>query len=232
MNWDATVYEDTRTLYGKLRATCDEWWNAFVHHPFVKQLGAGTLHEECFRSYLMQDYLFLVHFARAYALAVYKSERLSQMKPLAATLSALLNVELELHIQYCSGWGISQSQMEAVPEAPANLAYTRYVLERGLSGDALDLQTALAPCVIGYAEIGVRLAESPDTRRAGNLYWDWIALYSGEEFQRLADGAILRLDQLAAERLTPVRFGELAKTFQQATLLEIGFWDMGLSLSA
>ena len=39
-------------------------------------------------------------------------------------------------------------------EALGNLAYTRYVLEAGFSGDFLDLMAALAPCVLGYGEIG------------------------------------------------------------------------------
>ena len=49
--------------------------------------------------------------------------------------------------------------MAALPEDPANMPHTRYVLERGLSGDLLDLATALAPRVIGYAEICAWLAE-------------------------------------------------------------------------
>jgi len=37
------------------------------------------LPEQCFRHYLVQDYLFLIHFARAYALAAYKSETLADI---------------------------------------------------------------------------------------------------------------------------------------------------------
>lgn len=35
-------------------------WHDYTHHDFVNQLGAGTLDKECFKHYLMQDYLFLV----------------------------------------------------------------------------------------------------------------------------------------------------------------------------
>ena len=48
--------------------------------------------------------------------------------------------------------------MEALPEARAPMPYTRYVLEKGLAGDILDLHTALAPCVVGYGEIGAHLS--------------------------------------------------------------------------
>ena len=110
------------------------------------------------------------------------------------------------------------------------MAYTRYVLERGLAGDVLDLHVALAPCVIGYAVIGRKLAADPTTRFEGNPYRDWIEMYAGEEFQNVARAAVRHLDQLAASRLGPGRFESLASTFRQATSLEIGFWDMGLHL--
>ena len=40
----------------------------------------GWLSEGAFRHYLVQDYLFLIEFARAYALSVYKSPKLADMR--------------------------------------------------------------------------------------------------------------------------------------------------------
>ena len=48
-------------------------WHAHVHHDFVKRIGDGTLPIEKFKAYLVQDYLFLVQFARAKALSAYKT---------------------------------------------------------------------------------------------------------------------------------------------------------------
>ena len=56
---------------------------------------------------------------------------------------------------------IQRIDMEAAPEDLACMAYTRFVLERGMSGDLLDLHIALAPCIVGYAEIGARLTSIP-----------------------------------------------------------------------
>ena len=58
----------------------------------------------------------------------------------------------------------------------------RYVLAQGGQGDLLDLYVALAPCVIGYGEIGARLAVDPDTRLEGTRYASWIAMYAGAEY--------------------------------------------------
>jgi hypothetical protein len=45
-------------------------WRAYTEHPFTTGMADGALTESAFRHYLVQDYLFLIEFARAYALAV------------------------------------------------------------------------------------------------------------------------------------------------------------------
>lgn len=225
-------YASESTCFGRLRRACHDDWQAYVAHPFVAGLADGSLPEAAFRHYLVQDYLFLIHFARAYALAVYKSDNLADMRAAAATVTGLLDVEMKLHVGFCADWGIGEAEMEAAPEAGATMAYTRYVLERGLQGDILDLQAALAPCVIGYGEIGARLAADPATRMDGNPYRAWIEMYAGEEYQEVAAAAITQLDRLAESRLTPAREAGLERTFRQATQLEAAFWQMGLDLQA
>lgn len=220
-------------LFDRLVAESAEEWGDYVNHPFVQGMGDGSLPEAAFRHYLVQDYLFLIHFARAYALAVYKGQSLADMRAAFEGLKAILDVEMDLHVRLCAGWGLSAADLEAAPEAKATLAYTRYVLETGLRGDLLDLHVALAPCVVGYAEIGKRLAALPPGIRSGlaedNPYRAWIAEYSGGAYQEVAAGARATLDRLAARSVTEQRFPQLATVFRQACRLEADFWHMGLT---
>jgi thiaminase/transcriptional activator TenA len=220
-------------VFEALKAETAGEWDAYVRHAFVERMADGSLPESAFRHYLIQDYIFLRHFARAYALAVYKSDDVVEMRQAAATLDALINDEMSLHVQYCAGWGIDETEMGSAPEDAANMAYTRYVLERGLSGDLLDLLVALSPCVAGYGEIGQRLAALDSATAPGNPYRQWVVTYGGEDYQGVARASIEQLDRVAARRLGPVarmspRWPELARTFREATRLEIGFWQMGL----
>jgi len=219
---------DPNTLFGRLRRAAGSLWRAYCEHEFVRRLGDGSLPEACFRHYLEQDYLFLVHFSRAWALAAYKAESLADMRAAAAVLDGILNHEMELHVGFAARWGVSREALEGAPEAPANMAYTRYVLERGLAGDVLDLHVALAPCVVGYAEIGHRLAASPAFDPSRNPYAEWVSTYAGDEYQRLASEAIDGLERLGEARGAGARLASLERTFRQATTLEIGFWDMGM----
>ncbi|SDK96606.1 thiaminase (transcriptional activator TenA) [Franzmannia pantelleriensis] len=214
--------------FSDLTDACQADWRAYIEHGFVRQLGQGTLADEAFRHYLKQDYLFLIHFARAYALAAYKSPTLADLRQAHEGLKAIVDVELALHVSYCREWGISEQQLAQLPEARATLAYTRYVLDTGSRGDLLDLHVALAPCLIGYGEIANWLNAQPDTLRGdANPYDAWIAMYEGEEFQTAMRAELAWLDARLAD-VTPARFEELTRIFRDATRLEIDFWQMGL----
>ena len=214
------------TVFERLKRAAAEDWSGYVDHAFVRQIEAGTLPEAAFRSYLVQDYLFLIQFARANALAVYKSRSLADMRAGQAALEAILG-EMNLHVRLCGRWGISPGDLEAAPEHAATVAYTRYVLDCGASGDLLDLHAALAPCAIGYAEIGRRLAPAL-AARADHPYREWIGEYASDGYQAAAEAASAHLDRLAARAMTETRFAEVAGIFALASRLEADFWQIGL----
>ncbi|QIO98470.1 thiaminase II [Bradyrhizobium symbiodeficiens] len=214
------------TFFERLKTAASVEWRAYTEHPFTNGLADGSLPEAAFRHYLVQDYLFLIEFARAYALAVYKSPRLADMREAAAGLSAILDVEMNLHVKLCAEWGLSPSDLEQAPPAAEMLAYTRYVLDAGMRGDLLALKVALAPCVIGYAEIATRLASLPLADAATNAYRVWITEYAGTPYQEVAAKARAHMEQLADRYATPAREAELIAIFKEATRLEADFWEM------
>ena len=217
------------SVFARLRNAAGADWAAYVGHDFVRGLGDGTLPRERFLVYLRQDYLFLIHFARAWALAVVKAGSLDEMRIASGTVDALVNHEMRLHVETCAAEGIGEDELRRTPEAAENMAYTRYVLEAGFSGDFLDLVTALAPCVLGYGEIGHRLLGGPHA----NAYRPWIETYGGNEYQELCRTVGAMLDRAATDRLggeperTP-RWPRLVEHFRNATRLEERFWAMGL----
>ena len=215
-------------FFASLREAAGDEWRRYIEHPFVQGLGDGSLPEAAFRHYLVQDYLFLIQFARAYGLAAYKADSLAEVRAASDCLKSLVEVEMDLHRAYCADWGLDEAALEAVEADGATLAYTSYVLERGFAGDLLDLRVALAPCVIGYGEIGARLGADPATLACGNPYAPWVDMYAGEDYQALMQAEVEALDALAARRGGRARFEQLSATFRTATRLEAAFWQAGL----
>jgi thiaminase/transcriptional activator TenA len=193
-------------LFARLAASAGAAWPAYTRH----------------------DFLFLLHFARAWGLAVYKSDSLAEMRRAHALVAATLDIEVGLHVEYCRGWGLSEAAMAQEPEALETIAYTRFVLDRGLAGDRLDLEAALAPCIVGYAEIAAERMADPATRRERNPYREWLDMYAGAEYQSLAREAAAALDEQFTRRGGEGRFPALAASFATATRLEADFWQMGL----
>ncbi|MEP0454852.1 MAG: thiaminase II, partial [Roseibium sp.] len=119
-------------------------------------------------------------------------------------------------------------ELEKLPEASETMAYTRFVLETGLRGDLLDLQVALAPCIVGYGEIAQENALAKPTGPAASAYRRWLDEYGGDDYQSVAQGFSNWIDQTAEIYMAEPRFAALSEIFNQASRLEADFWQMGL----
>ena len=203
-----------------------KYWLDYVEHDFVKQLANGTLPKHSFQHYLKQDYRFLFQYSRAISLGIFKAERFEDIH-FAQKMNEGLLSEIQLHIEYCKQWGISEEELFATEESPACVAYTRYVLDCGMKGGLAELYTALAPCAIGYAEIARRIAPRSVPN---NPYQSWIDTYASTEFQQ--DSQALA-DYLTKhyECLNETQKSELQHIFNTASRMEAAFWQMGLDLS-
>ncbi|HDR1852665.1 thiaminase II [Pasteurella multocida] len=204
------------------------YWLDYIYHPFVQQLADGTLPKACFQHYLKQDYLFLFQYNRALSLGIYKADNFAQMKAAQDAIGALLH-EIQLHIQYCESWGIDENTLFRTEESAACVAYTRYVLDAGMTGGLAELYTALVPCAIGYAVIAKHIVENGKSP-ANNPYQAWIDTYAGEAFQTAAQHAMQTLDALCAG-FSEAQLATLQQIFNTATRMESAFWQMGLDLS-
>ena len=209
-------------------------WQRYINHEFVNGLGDGSLDPAAFIQYLIQDYIFLLHYSRAWSMAVVKSDRVESMRIAAATVHALINEETQLHVAVCAEHGITEADLERAEEARENLSYTRYVMDTALSGDLLDLLAALAPCVFGYGEIGLKLDACRGTTPA---YRAWIDTYRDNEYQEVCQGVAGLIESVAADRLgdnpqAHPRWSGLCDRFRIATSLEVDFWGMGLRLAS
>lgn len=216
-------------LYFSLRQSCPNDWHDYTHHEFVNQLATGLLPPEAFKRYLVQDYIFLKHLARAYGLAAFKADSLEEVSVASQGLRSIIDTEIKMHEKYCASWDLSEDDLKLSKEEAATVAYTRYVIDCGLVGDVLDLYVALSPCVIGYGEIGARLLHNPRADLENNPYRDWIEMYGGNAYQKVAEDGMNFLNEIAKQRGVSERQSRLENIFCLAVRLEINFWEMGLA---
>ena len=171
-----------------------------------------TLPHAAFRTYLVQDYLFLIQFAARMSANV----RLLQV---AVHRRACCHPRRDGSSRSAVGrWALSPEDIEAAPEHQATVAYTRFVLDCCAAGDLLDLHVAL-PLASSAMQIGRNLMPNGIDALGDHPYREWISEYAGEAYHGVATRARRHLDDLAARSMTKRRFTELAALFGKASNL-------------
>jgi len=203
-------------------------WDDYIQHDFVKQLTAGTLAPDSFRHYLVQDYLYLIHYTRVMALSVYKSDTLAQMRVGQAGINAMLDMEIAMYLDFCRQWNIPLEQVENAPESAVTIAYSRYILDAAMSGSLAELYSAIAPCLMGYGEIGKRIKD--DGFIADNPYQPWIDVFSSEEFLSITAQNEAQINTLLTNA-SPAQADKFQRLFNTAARMEVNFWQQALDLS-
>ncbi len=198
-------------------------WAAQLRHPFVKGLGDGTLEEARFKRWVLQDYRYLKEYARVFAWAVAKAERLESMAWYASVLDLTLNTEMDLHRQYAARFDLTPLDLEGEAMWPTTRAYTDFLVRMAADGDMLDLLAALLPCAWGYVYVARELAKAhpPDDQR----YADWIAQYASDEFAEASDWLRDEMDRLA-EGISEQKKARLQEIFVLSSRYEWLFWEM------
>ncbi|KZS98826.1 hypothetical protein SISNIDRAFT_447652 [Sistotremastrum niveocremeum HHB9708] len=227
----STPFPFVRSL---IRST-EDIWKDYVEHPFVKQLGEGTLPVESFKHFIKQDYIYLRYYARAYGLLGAKAQSFTTISSAAGIMNNIAE-ESKMHKAFCESWGITEKELTVGEESSATSAYGGYLLNIGLMGDEQKLRVAFAACLLGYGEVGLWLtaqSKIPGSKIyvQNNPYQRWIDDYAGPRFQEAVRTGIYQLEaQTAADPPSEQRYLELVDVWRTCTRLERNFWNMAMAL--
>lgn len=226
---DSSILElDARSVSGsftdELRKRYDTQWRATHHnHPFVLGIGDGTLSLDRFRFFMQQDYLFLIEYSKAIAIASAKSPDVDSMGQWAKMLDETLNSEMELHRSFCRDFGIKEADLLATEPSPTTLGYTKHLVATAYQYGIAEIAAALLPCQWGYDDAGQQLAKNM-TADEGSLHARWIAGYNAPEYREVTAWLRGFTDRLADQASEDVR-ERMAVLFGESLVQEYLFWE-------
>jgi thiaminase/transcriptional activator TenA len=209
------------TLSDELWSGIEGTYHAIVSHPFITGLTDGSLPAAAFSFYVIQDAVYLRAYARALALVAAKATDPAAIEMFARHAAEAISVERQLHGSLLADLGIDPVAAAAAEPAPANLAYTSYLLAVTATGSYAEGVAAVLPCYWIYWEVGKHLVQrgSPDPR-----YQRWIDTYGGEEFGATVREVLAVTDALT---VTEAERGAVHRHFRVTARYEWLFWDMG-----
>ena len=215
------IYNSKKTYFYRLKSSCNKEWSEYTDHKFLSDLVSDKLPDKNFKKYLIQDYVFLQQFLKILALSVYRSNSFEEINRSINFIKGI-DHEIKLHTNYCKKWKISLNSLSNIKVERANSAYTDHVLSVGKNGNNLDIFSCLAPCIIGYGEIGFKLSKIKNWKKS--KYSSWIKMYSSKEYQQVAKDNINYLDILFRNKKDK-NLTKLKKNFKKSTILEKNFWE-------
>lgn len=205
----------------RLLAEGADIWDAQRTHPFVTELADGTLEEAAFQYWIEQDYLYLLDYARVFALAGARASEEQLMTELQGVAHETLDTEMDLHRAFAEEYGRSRTDLEAVEKAPTTQAYTDFLVRTAYEGSLAELSAALYPCEQGFLDVAAAAAERAEGE---HRYTPWIDLYTSETFHEVVDQARSFVDRMAERN--PGEREAMREAFMTSARWEYEFWTM------
>jgi len=198
-------------------------WEENFSHPFVRAIADGTLDLERFRFYIIQDHLYLMQYAKLFALGLIKSADEADIRLFASLISDTLDTENAVHRDYLKTLGISPENISMAKSSIITESYTNYMLSVGFSQGVAEIAAAVLACSWSYKIIGDWCLKN---MKAENRFFSpWIKEYTSASYNRSNDEIISFIDEK-----TSAYTDEQLKNIENIVLLcsryELLFWDM------
>ncbi len=204
-------------------------WTTFHEHPFVRGIAEGTLPEENFKYYMLQDYVYLLDYAKVFSIGAGKAQDPEIGRHFSRYVDQIMNGELNIHKTYMARLGISDQEVKNVRMAMDNLSYTSYMLRCAYEGGPAEVCAAILPCAVSYEEIAREMVEKYPGCEEHEFFGDWIRGYADPGYHE-ANEALRDLTAAACESCSEQQIDHLVEIGQRCSIYEGSFWDMAWEL--
>ena len=185
-------------LYSKVK----DIWESYNLHPFVQGIANGNLPIDKFQFYMIQDHLYLLQYAKVFALGLIKATHQAYLKQL----------------------GITREMIDSAKMSLVNESYTNYMISIGFKEGLAEIAVAVLACSWSYKLIGEYVASVPNSKD-NEFYRPWIDTYTSEEYIKENDMTIDLVNSLT-ENYTEEQLENLEKIIVNCSRYEYMFWDM------
>ena len=199
-------------------------WDKYNEHPFVKGLADGTLPLEKFQFFMIQDHLYLMQYAKVFALGVLKAKNESDMRLFSSLIAATLDTENALHQDYLRRLNISQEMIAQAKPSIVTDSYTNYMIAIAEKEGLGELMAAVLSCSWSYKLIGDFMEKFPGATEQ-EFYGEWVNMYISDGYRSSNQLMIDMVDRLT-EGYSEQQIQNLEHIVYVCSQYEYMFWDM------
>ena len=213
------------TTTQRLLAATEDIWAEYHTHPFVRGIADGTLDEEKFRYYMVQDYLYLIDYAKVFAIGVAKARDPETMRLFAGYVHQILDGEMDIHKGYMQRLGIPLEEAERAPVALDNLSYTSYMLRVAYDEGPAEIAAAILSCALSYEYIAKEIVAKDPAAADHPFYGEWVRGYADPGYAA-SNQVLVDLTERLTKDNSQAQLEHLTEIFIACSRYEGAFWDM------
>lgn len=208
------------SLTQELRSKHRDLWEKMVTHPFVLEMGEGTLPVEKARYYFLQDYVFVRDLVTMTAMGIARAPDFSAGNWLNQFLAGILNPESDLFTRAFKELGVPEEEYTSASASPTTQAFGDFMVRTGLEGAFEDILTVLYVTEGTYLDWGTRLLEA-GKRPRNPIYRQWIEIHGPAVLGELVNWMGGHLDRADLGH----RRARIERLFLTALRYEYLFWE-------
>ena len=218
------------TICERLHDSAKDIWDGYYTHPFITEMGEGTLDIEKFRYYMIQDYLYLFEYVKLFALGVVKGgDNEELMRSFSKSIFVILDEELSIHRSYMEDLGITLAEIQGTKRALDNASYTSYMLAQGEVGGSPEILAAILACAWSYGLIGQSIVKRWPQSVDHPFFGPWVKGYSSDGYQA-GNERIFAFTEQVCKDLPEDRIVKLCEIFRNCSRYEAMFWDLAYDM--
>ena len=188
---------------------------------FINDLIKGTLSDERFKFYIIQDSLYIADYCKVLMKISEKLENPKHAETFKNFAEYGIEVEKALHSIYLDGHVPLKSEMSETCEL-----YSMFLFDTLNKNIEISL-AAVLPCFWIYQKVGDYIYQNAEK---DNKYKDWISTYSAPEFAETTKITMEICDEMAEKCEDEDILKKMTDAFYMATILEWKFWDSAYKL--
>lgn len=214
-----------------MSAAVKDIWTEYYTHPFVKGIEDGTLDQEKFRYYIIQDYLYLIEYTKVFGIGIAKAKSAEVTKLFASYVHLLTEGEIDIHRGYMGIFGVTEKELADTPRALDNLSYTSYMLRIAYEEGEAEVLAAILSCAYSYEMIARNIVKNNPASVDHEFYGDWIKGYASDEYSK-ENAVLFEMLEKLTEHYTDEQKRHIVDIYVACSRYELAFWDLSWDMKS
>jgi len=238
-SYAATVDEPRFTDW--LRVRSEPAWSTATEHPFTDELGAGTLSEDAYAAYLIQDYAFVDELVGTFAHAVAQAPGMDTKRPLVEFLDTITDEENDYFRRSFDALEVPEADRTDPERVEPVAAFVDLLGRAAHEGGYAETLAVLVPAEWIYEEWATTVADRYGDPAANGppsagadlpfYYAEWIDLHAIAPFREFVAWLRSELDSVGPD-LSPRRQARVEALFCRTVELEAAFFEWAFEAGA